>query len=97
MQISPEDIRWEGEDPGICRQGGRGGQGRGVKRSTSHGVSLPSAGRGRGSTKVQYNKEFPPSQNGIVKKVSDSDDIEIFHTDTLIKEVYDYFLCGYSI
>lgn len=86
-EISPEDIQWEGEDPGISRQGGRGGQGRGVKRSTSRGVALPSAGRGRGSTKVQSNREFPPSQNGIGKKVSDSDDIEIFHTDTLIKEV----------
>lgn len=47
------------------------------------------AGRGRGSTKVQSHKELPPSQNGIGKKVSDSDDIEIFHTDTLIKEVYE--------
>ena len=67
----------------------RSGQGRGVKKSMTCGVTLPSAGRGIGSTKVQSSKEFLPSQNGIGKKVSDSDDIEIFHTDTLIKEVYE--------
>ncbi|KAK9290340.1 hypothetical protein L1049_008507 [Liquidambar formosana] len=83
--ISPGDIRWEGEDPAISRRGGRGGQGRGVKKFLNHDGVVPSAGRGRGSAKGQSRKEFLPSQNGIVKKVSD--DIEILHTDTLIKEV----------
>ncbi|KAK9289687.1 hypothetical protein L1049_008309 [Liquidambar formosana] len=84
-EITPGDIRWEGEDPGISRRGGRGGQGRGVKKFLNHDGVVPSAGRGRGSAKGQSRKEFLPSQNGIVKKVSD--DIEILHTDTLIKEV----------
>lgn len=34
----------------------------------------------------QFEKELPPSQNGGVKKASD--DIEILHTGTLIKEVF---------
>ncbi|XP_010265884.1 PREDICTED: protein EMSY-LIKE 3 isoform X2 [Nelumbo nucifera] len=84
-EISPDDIRWEGEDPGISRRGGRGGSGRGIKKSVGRGGAVPGAGRGRGTTKVQGKKDFPPSQNGIGKK--NSDDIEILHTDTLIKEV----------
>ncbi|KAF8398494.1 hypothetical protein HHK36_017423 [Tetracentron sinense] len=83
--ISPGDIRWEGEDPGISRQGARGGLGRGVKKSLGRGGAIPGAGRGRKVTKGQFKKDFPPSQNGIGKKASD--DIEILHTDTLIKEV----------
>nr|GMC90636.1 protein EMSY-LIKE 3-like isoform X2 [Ipomoea batatas] len=39
----------------------------------------------KGLTKPQSRKEFPPSQNGIGKK--GSDDIQLLHTDTLIKEV----------
>lgn len=31
-------------------------------------------------------KELPPSQNGIAKKALS--DIQILHTDTLVKEVY---------
>ncbi|XP_043691404.1 protein EMSY-LIKE 3-like isoform X1 [Telopea speciosissima] len=84
-EISAEDIRWEGEDPGISRRVGRGGPGRGVKKSIGRGGALPGAGRGRGTAKGQSKKDFPPSQNGIGKKASD--DIEILHTDTLIKEV----------
>ncbi|PIA53407.1 hypothetical protein AQUCO_00900170v1 [Aquilegia coerulea] len=84
-EISSEDIRWEGGDPGISRRGGRVGQGRGVKKSSGRGGAVPGAGRGRGGTKGQFKKDFPPSENGIGRKVSD--DIEILHTDTLIKEV----------
>lgn len=85
-EISPEDIRWEGEDPGISHKViGRGGTGRGAKKPTGRGSVIPAAGRGRGSLKNQSKKEFPPSQNGIGKK--NSGDIEILHTDTLIKEV----------
>ncbi|XP_042481406.1 protein EMSY-LIKE 3-like isoform X3 [Macadamia integrifolia] len=87
-EISPEDIQWEGEDPGISRRGGRGGSGRGVKKSIGRGGALPGAGRGRGAVaKGQSKKDFPPSQNGIGKKASD--DIEILHTDTLIKELFE--------
>ena len=82
FQISPEDIRWEGEDPGINR-GGRPGQGRGIKKSSVRGGAVSGAGRGRGTLKGQAKKELP--QNGIGKK--GSGDIELLHTDTLIKEV----------
>lgn len=44
----------------------------------------PGAGRGRGVSKGQSKKDFPPMQNGIGKKVPD---IRILHTDSLIKEV----------
>ncbi|KAF9597224.1 hypothetical protein IFM89_016365 [Coptis chinensis] len=84
-EIAPEDIKWDGEDPGISRRGGRVGQGRGVKKSFSRGGPVAGTGRGRGAPKGQFKKDFPLSENGIGKKVSD--DIEILHTDTLIKEV----------
>ncbi|KAK4488633.1 hypothetical protein RD792_004402 [Penstemon davidsonii] len=45
----------------------------------------PGAGRGRGLAKGQSRKEFPPSQNGIGNK--GPDDIQLLHTDTLIKEI----------
>ncbi|XP_011625434.1 protein EMSY-LIKE 3 isoform X2 [Amborella trichopoda] len=84
-EICPEDITWEGEDPGISRRGGRGGPGRGIKKSVGRGGAVSGLGRGRGGPKNQSKKDFPPTQNGIGKKASD--DIEILHTDTLIKEV----------
>lgn len=82
-EISPEDIRWVGEHPVISPQGQGGG--RGAKKPMSRGGSVAATGRGRGSSKDQSEKELLPSQNGIGKKLSD--DIEIFHTDTLIEEV----------
>ncbi|PIN25176.1 hypothetical protein CDL12_02074 [Handroanthus impetiginosus] len=81
-EIPPEDIQWEGEDPGISHHGGYGGPGHGMNR---HLGRDPGVGRGRGLTKSQSRKDFPPSQNGIGKK--GSDDIQLLHTDTLIKEV----------
>ncbi|KAL5983368.1 hypothetical protein ACLOJK_017452 [Asimina triloba] len=84
-EIVPEDIRWEGEDPSLFRRTGRGGPGRGNKKSMGKANAIPGAGRGRGGTKNQTKKDFVPSQNGIGKK--GLDDIEILHTDTLIKEV----------
>ena len=84
--MSPEDIRWEGEDPGISRKGGRPGPGRGGSKKMTRGGAVPGAGRGRGSAKGQPKKDFPlQQQNGIGKK--GMGDIEILHTDTLIKEV----------
>lgn len=47
--------------------------------------NVPGAGRGRGGTKGQSKKDLLPSQNGIGKKALD--DIQILHTDTLVKEV----------
>ena len=84
MQISPEDIQWVDEDPGISHRGGYGGSGHGINRSIGRD-SVPGAGRGRGATKGQPRKDFLPSQNGIGKKMSD--EIKILNTDHLIKEV----------
>ncbi|KAE8125361.1 hypothetical protein FH972_020180 [Carpinus fangiana] len=84
-EISPEDIRWEGEDPGIMRRGGHGGQARGVRKPLSHTGIISSVGRGRGSTKSHSKKELLPTQNGIGRKASD--DLELLNTDSLVKEV----------
>ncbi|CAH9127986.1 unnamed protein product [Cuscuta epithymum] len=73
-EISPQDIQWDNDagDQGVNRAIGR--------------VSAPTGvGRGRGLTKAQPAKDFPPPQNGVAKKVSDY--IQLLHTDTLIKEV----------
>ncbi|XP_059462737.1 protein EMSY-LIKE 1-like isoform X2 [Corylus avellana] len=84
-EISPEDIRWEGEEPGIMHRGGHGGQARGVRKPLSHTGIISSVGRGRGSTKSHSKKELLPTQNGIGRKVSD--DLELLNTDSLVKEV----------
>ncbi|KAL4571630.1 hypothetical protein LXL04_018393 [Taraxacum kok-saghyz] len=77
-EIPPEDIQWIGEDPGSHQVSHGGGPGHG------HGF-----GRGRGNSKDQNRKGYPPpSQNGDTKT---SDEIEILHTDTLIKEVEKVF------
>ncbi|KAF4359193.1 hypothetical protein F8388_005302 [Cannabis sativa] len=89
LEISPEDIRWEGDDPGVTRKGGRPGPGRGSKKSMTRGGAVPGIGRGRGTPKGQPKKDFPLQQNGIGKK--SMGDIEILHTDTLIKEVEKVF------
>jgi hypothetical protein len=86
LQISPEDIQWVGEDPGTNHR--FGGSGQGINRSVGRD-SVPGAGRGRGGTKGQSKKDFLPSQNGIRKKAPD--DIQILHTDTLVKEVTEKF------
>ncbi|GAA0145229.1 hypothetical protein LIER_05472 [Lithospermum erythrorhizon] len=57
-EISPEDLQWVGEDPGVSQHGGFGGP-----------------GSGRGSR----------GKNRIGKKALK--DIQLLHTDTLIKEV----------
>ncbi|XP_017229817.1 protein EMSY-LIKE 3 [Daucus carota subsp. sativus] len=86
-EISPEDLRWEGEDPGIAHRGGRSGPGRGFKNSISRGGSF-AGGRGRGMVRNQSKRSFPP-QNGIIKKTLG--DIEILDTDILVKEVEKVF------
>ncbi|XP_047315727.1 protein EMSY-LIKE 3-like [Impatiens glandulifera] len=83
-EISPEDIQWVGEDPGISRHVGSGhGMGRPVEREGGG----PALGRGRGGGGVPRNhaKKELPSQNGIGKK--GTDEIQILHTDSLVKEV----------
>ncbi|KAJ7005211.1 hypothetical protein NC653_009887 [Populus alba x Populus x berolinensis] len=70
--IPPEDIRWEDEETGLFRRGGRPGPGRGNKKSIARGGAVAAAGR-----------EWP------AKKAMG--DIEILHTDTLIKEVEKVF------
>ncbi|XP_061375301.1 protein EMSY-LIKE 4-like isoform X3 [Gastrolobium bilobum] len=82
-EISPEDIQWVGEDPGINHGGGYGGSGHGMNRFVGRD-SVLGAGRGRGATKGQSRKDFLPSQNGIGKKAPD--DIQILHTEMLVKE-----------
>ncbi|XVE76671.1 hypothetical protein DITRI_Ditri13aG0000400 [Diplodiscus trichospermus] len=83
-EISPEDIRWVNEDPGIPHRDVYGGLGHGMNRTVGRD-GVPGAGRGRGFTKGPSRKDFMPSQNGIGKKALD--DIQILHTDTLVKEV----------
>ena len=48
-------------------------------------MPTPGAGRGRGFPKNVSKKDFPRSQNGVGKR--SSDDIDILHTESLIKEV----------
>ncbi|KAK4791653.1 hypothetical protein SAY86_032066 [Trapa natans] len=84
-EISPDDIRWEGEDPGVSRRGIRPGAGRGVKKLAPRGGSAAGLGRGRGIPKSQSKKDILSAQNGIGKKARG--DIQILHTDTLLKEV----------
>ncbi|KAK8477836.1 hypothetical protein V6N13_007717 [Hibiscus sabdariffa] len=86
-EISSDDIRWDGEDPGISYRGGHGLHG--AKKSFSHGAPAPGPGRGRGSVKGLYRKESLPLQNGITKKLSD--DIELLNTEALVKEVEKVF------
>ncbi|XP_050387047.1 protein EMSY-LIKE 3 isoform X1 [Argentina anserina] len=83
-EISPEDIQWVDDDPGISQRGGYGGSGHGMNRAAGRD-SVPGSGRGRGIRKGQSRKDFLPSHNGIGKKVPD--DIQLLNTDTLIKEV----------
>lgn len=85
-EISPEDIQWVGEDPGINHRGGFTGPGRGMNRTVGRD-RVPGAGRGRGATKGQSRKDLAPSQNGLGKKAPVSDDIKLLNTEILIKEV----------
>ncbi|XP_038702262.1 protein EMSY-LIKE 1-like isoform X1 [Tripterygium wilfordii] len=84
-EISPEDIRWEGEDPGISHHGALGLQGHGINKPLSRGRFIPSVGRGTESLKEHSKIEFLPSQNGVPIKLAD--DIELLNTETLVREV----------
>ncbi|KAG0467905.1 hypothetical protein HPP92_017233, partial [Vanilla planifolia] len=88
-EISPEDIRWEGEDSSLPHRV-HCGAGRGTKKLPPRHNSTASAGigRGRGPLKHQSKKEFGISQNSIGET---SDIVEILQTDTLLKEVEKLF------
>lgn len=62
------------------------------KRSFGRSSGPPSSGRARVPSKSQPRKENLPSQNGALKL---PDDIELFNTDSLVKEVCD--LSGNSL
>ncbi|CAN6887359.1 unnamed protein product [Brassica oleracea var. botrytis] len=87
VEISPEDICWDGEENGAALNVGVGsGSIRGNRRNQSH------FGRGRGPRIHQPKNEFvrlPTQQNGgdVVDRRTYSDDIELFNTDSLVKEV----------
>ncbi|KAG0502525.1 hypothetical protein HPP92_002597 [Vanilla planifolia] len=80
-EISPEDIRWEGE--------GLNNNHRGSRASSGGRTFRKSSGRGRGILKDQPSEVYVPSQNGTKRK--NTDEIEILNTDTLIKEVEKLF------
>jgi hypothetical protein len=79
--MAPEDIRWEGDDPGISRGWPR----HMIKKSMSHGGFNSSSVRRRASTNDQSKREFLLTQNGIARKLSDN--IELLNTESLVKEV----------
>jgi hypothetical protein len=86
--MGPEDIRWKEDDSGIdpvAYLRSRGAPSSGVRKPTGRGGPMPGSGRGRGLPKNMSRKDFPPPQNGVGKR--SSDDIDILHTESLIKEV----------
>ncbi|KAL5976878.1 hypothetical protein ACLOJK_021213 [Asimina triloba] len=83
-KISPEDIRWEDGVPDMFHQIGHGGPVHGPKNSMGIGGAALGAGKGRGGPKHTSKKDMLMLQNGVWNK---SDEIEILHTETLIKEV----------
>ncbi|CAN4095123.1 unnamed protein product [Withania somnifera] len=76
-EICSVDIRWIGDDPGISRVVGGGGPG--------YGVNTLSAGRGRRFSRQQSENDFHASENRNIQRTSD--EIEILHTETLLKKV----------
>jgi hypothetical protein len=85
--MGPEDIRWQDNDSGIDPMAylrSRASPGNGSRKPTSHSGPMPGPGRGRGFQKNASKKDFPSPQNGVAKS---SDDIDILHTESLIKEV----------
>ncbi|XP_010518042.1 PREDICTED: protein EMSY-LIKE 4-like [Camelina sativa] len=81
-EISPGDIEWIGEDPGVGNRYGYNGQGHGLNRTTGPN-SVPQ--RGSSLAKNTIRKDFRTSQNGTGKKKHH--DIRIRQTNVLIREV----------
>lgn len=69
------------EDPGLSHKSILGIQ----SNDNPENVGFPNSGPGKETMRDQNEIEIPFSENGIIKK--SSDEIEILHTDTLIKEV----------
>jgi len=91
-EMGPEDIRWQEDDSGIdpvTYLRSRGGPTSGVRKPAGRGGPMPGSVRGRGLQKNMPKKDFPPPQNGVGKR--SSDDIDILHTESLIKEVEKVF------
>ncbi|KAJ6804211.1 protein EMSY-LIKE 3-like isoform X2 [Iris pallida] len=84
-EIDPEDIKWEGEDPGIFDRIGRGRADGGITKPADHNGTAIGVDRGRGSLKTHSKTDLVPSANGLGKK--HTEDIEILHTETLANEV----------
>ncbi|CAL5065210.1 unnamed protein product [Urochloa decumbens] len=92
-EMGPEDIKWKEDeiseiDLKMYLQG-RGAPTSGGRKPTGRGGPMPGPGRGRGFQKNMSKKDFPPPQNGVGKRTSD--DIDILHTESLIKEVEKVF------
>lgn len=75
MQISPRDIEWIGEDPGVCNRYG-------LNRTTGPN-NVPQ--RGSGLAKTTIKNDLRTSQNGAGKRKHV--DIRIRPTNVLIREV----------
>ncbi|GAB2287011.1 hypothetical protein Dimus_021397 [Dionaea muscipula] len=88
-EISPEDIKWEDDNPGLSNGGVRSGTGRGFKKSMSRGGSAVGIGRGQRTSKGEPKNDVLLQQNGTGRK--SSGDIVLLHTDTLINEVEKIF------
>ncbi|KAI4341263.1 hypothetical protein MLD38_026007 [Melastoma candidum] len=78
-EISPMDIRWE-EDLAITHHSSIVGLGHGYKRRSG-----PGPGPGRGRMMARNKNDYLPMQNGVERKLPD--DIELFDTELLVKEV----------
>ncbi|KAI4378467.1 hypothetical protein MLD38_015944 [Melastoma candidum] len=80
-EIPPVDIRWE-EDPAITHRGSGLAPGHSYKRRAGSG---PGPGRGRTAKSQTRKGSSLPLQNGAGRKLPD--DIELFDTELLVKEV----------
>lgn len=79
-EMSPADIRWDGVPP----EGFGQGAGNGIKNSVGYG-GISNSNKGRGVLKGQSIMDSVPPQNGKGRR--DPEDIELRHTDKLLKEV----------
>ncbi|CAH2073806.1 unnamed protein product [Thlaspi arvense] len=86
-EIPPEDIRWDGEENAATLNVGYGGD-------LIHGsqIALSNGGRGRGPRTQPKREEHVAAQNGGGRKFFD--EIELFNTDSLVKEVERVFDCN---
>ncbi|XP_047313856.1 protein EMSY-LIKE 3-like [Impatiens glandulifera] len=85
--IPVEDNAWDVESRGISRKSGGTVPGHASKKSSSRDYRIPGK-RDAGTTKIIQRKQFPSSRNLEKKALTD---IELLHTDTLIKQVEKVF------